>query len=240
MESELRDLSSKTPPPPPPTSVPPSEPECQHPPSMSADGGASADDDRPLLKPDEPAGITPSEIRELEKKFAAYVRNDTYGSMGRGELPLGEKMLLGIALLTLVPLRVVLALIVLVVYYLICRVCTALKAPNREGEEEQEDYAHMGGWRRAVIVRSGRFLSRVLLFVLGFYWISETHRSISRGEEKSSTEVLSKVVLFSFSKTQKKKKRRKFHLRALTSLSVFSDFRNERRAVIIIIIIAIC
>ncbi|XP_031389344.1 lysophospholipid acyltransferase LPEAT1 isoform X2 [Punica granatum] len=179
MESELQDLSSKPP-------TPPLETEPQPPSSAAADDAASAKDDRPLLKPDEPAGITPSELRELEKKFAAYVRKDAYGSMGRGELPLREKVLLGIAMLTLVPMRVVLALTVLVVYYLICRVCTALKAPNREGEDEQEDYAHMGGWRRAVIVMSGRFLSRVLLFVLGFYWIRETHRSDSRGEEKSS------------------------------------------------------
>lgn len=188
MESELKDLSSE-PPPPSSTVAPPLEQECQPRPSASAHDGASADD-RPLLKPDEPAGITPSEIRELEKNFAAYVRNDAYGSMGRGELPLREKVLLGIALFTLVPLRVLLAFTVLVVYYLICRVCTALKAPYREGEDEQEDYAHMGGWRRAVIVRSGRFLSRALLFVMGFYWISEIHRS--RGEEKmSGTEVLS-------------------------------------------------
>ncbi|KAK4753472.1 hypothetical protein SAY87_022270 [Trapa incisa] len=188
MERELKDLISKTPTQ--PSVPPPSEPECQLPTSISADGGALVEDDRPLLKPDVPAAITPSEIRELEKKFAAYVRNDVYGSMGCGELPLREKILLGIALLTLVPMRVVLALTVLMVYYLICLICTALKAPNRDGVDEQEDYAHLGGWRRAVIVGSGRFFSRVLLFVFGFYRISETLRSsISPGEEKSSTEI---------------------------------------------------
>ncbi|KAI3807290.1 hypothetical protein L1987_23216 [Smallanthus sonchifolius] len=48
-------------------------------------------------------------------------------------------------------------------------------APNRE--EEQEDYAHMGGWRRSVMYWSGRVLSRVMLFAFGFYWIQETCRN---------------------------------------------------------------
>ena len=42
------------------------------------------------------------------------------------------------------------------------------------GDDEQEDYAHMGGWRQTVVVKSGMFLSRALLFVIGFYWIPET------------------------------------------------------------------
>lgn len=138
-------------------------------------------DDRPLLKPepvsDHVQSLNPDQnldLDELEKKYAAFVRRDVYGIMGRGELPLVEKVLLCLALITLVPVRVVLGMTVLVVYYLICRVCTAFLAPNRE--EEQEDYAHMGGWRRAVIVHCGRFLSRAMLFVFGFYWISECRR----------------------------------------------------------------
>ncbi|KAK3231556.1 hypothetical protein Dsin_003437 [Dipteronia sinensis] len=69
---------------------------------------ASSNDDRPLLKPE-----STESIQELEKKYAAYV---VYGVMGRCELPLKEKLLLGLALVTLVPIRVVLAM-----YYLICR-----------------------------------------------------------------------------------------------------------------------
>ncbi|XP_071923622.1 lysophospholipid acyltransferase LPEAT1 isoform X4 [Coffea arabica] len=141
-------------------------------------------DDRPLLKPEpvppgptqNPATTTAPDIEELEKKYAAYVRRDVYGVMGRGDLPWVEKLLLGLALVTLVPLRLVSGLTVLVLYYFICRICTAFLAPNRE--DEQEDYAHMGGWRRAVIVQTGRFCSRALLFIFGFYWISETHRDI--------------------------------------------------------------
>ncbi|KAI3820192.1 hypothetical protein L1987_14050 [Smallanthus sonchifolius] len=95
--------------------------------------------------------------------------------MGRGELPWTEKVLLGIAFVTLLPLRVVLATSVVVLYYLICRVCTLFRAPNRE--DEQEDYAHLGGWRRSVIYWSGRVLSRVMLFAFGFYWIQESIRN---------------------------------------------------------------
>ncbi|KAM7514154.1 hypothetical protein LguiA_003737 [Lonicera macranthoides] len=114
-------------------------------------------------------------IEEMEEKFAAYVRHDVYGTMGRGGLPWTEKVLLGMALVMVVPVRVVLATAVLVVYYLICRLCTMFSDPNRE--DEQEDYANMRGWRRAVIVQSGKFLARCMLFVLGFYSIEESYRN---------------------------------------------------------------
>ncbi|XP_057468679.1 lysophospholipid acyltransferase LPEAT1-like [Actinidia eriantha] len=167
MESELKDLNPKSTAPQPP------------PPDPIDDG--SAKDDRPLLKSDSsssadasPRPVSAATIDELEKKYAAYVRNDVYGTMGRGELPWTEKLLLAIASVTLVPIRVVVGMAILVLYYVICRVCTLFSAPNQG--EDQEDYAHMGGWRRAVIVQVGKFLSRVMLFVLGFYWINETYR----------------------------------------------------------------
>lgn len=155
-------------------------------------------DGNPLLEP-EPSTPRPQipvsnqSIEELEKKYAPFVRYDVYGPMGRGELPWVEKFLLGLALVFLVPIRVVAAVNMLVLYYVICRVCTAFLAPNRE--DGQEDYAHMGGWRRAVIMQSGRFLSRVLLFVFGFYSISEVRRGIEiDGEFNNEVEIL---LLFS-------------------------------------------
>ncbi|TKY57733.1 Lysophospholipid acyltransferase LPEAT1 [Spatholobus suberectus] len=126
-------------------------------------------DDRPLLNSVSAASF------ELEKKFAAFVRRDVYDAMGRGELPTREKVLLGVALVTLVPVRVVAATAILLLYSLICRVCTMCSVPNRE-EEQQEDYAHMVGWRRIVIVQCRRVLSRLMFFVLGFYWITQSYR----------------------------------------------------------------
>lgn len=170
-------------------SMNPDPPKPEQPDPASRDDGSNTKDDRPLLKSDSNriSSTTGESIEELEKKFAAYVRNDVYGPMGRGELPLVEKVLLGIAVVTLVPIRFVLALIILVVYYIICRVCTLFSAPNRDEEEEQEDFAHMGGWRRAVIVWCGRFLSRMLLFVLGFYWISVSYRDIELPDQNKSS-----------------------------------------------------
>ncbi|XP_038973824.1 lysophospholipid acyltransferase LPEAT1-like isoform X1 [Phoenix dactylifera] len=158
-------------------------------PHVGGGGGSSgkAKDERPLLKPGSAASeaanaATPSErLEELEKKYAPYVRKDAYGTMGRGELPPAEWVLLGIALVTLVPIRLVVGIFLVVLYYLICRLCTLFYAPNRE--DGKEDYAHMVGWRRVVVVRTGRFLSRIMLFVLGFYWIRESHRSFSFEDE---------------------------------------------------------
>ncbi|XVF36145.1 hypothetical protein REPUB_Repub19eG0033200 [Reevesia pubescens] len=170
MESEMKDLNSK-----------PDKTTQQFEPTH--DDVCSTKDDRPLLKLDSSS----DNILELEKKFAAYVRNDVYGTMGRGKLSLNEKLLLGIALVTHLPIRIVLGMTILVVYYLVCRICTLFSAPNQEGEE-QEDYAHLGGWRRAMIVGSGRFLSRSLLFVVGFYWINETRKDSANTRENSKTE----------------------------------------------------
>ncbi|KAL3505275.1 hypothetical protein ACH5RR_035116 [Cinchona calisaya] len=169
MESELKTLN------PDPTQAEPSSKE----PEPEPVDESLAKDDRPLLKPETESAPTHNptrapDLEELEKKYAAYVRRDVYGVMGRRDLPLEEKLLLGVAVVTLVPMRVASGMTVLLIYYLICRICTAFLSPNRE--EEQEDYAHMGGWRRAVIVQTGRFLSRVMLFIFGFYWISESHR----------------------------------------------------------------
>lgn len=107
--------------------------------------------------------------------------------MGRGELPTKEKVLLGVALVTLVPVRVVLAMTLLVLYYLICRVCTVFSVPNRE--DEQEDYAHVVGWRRVIIVQCGKMLSRIVLFVLGFYWIRQSSFCAHQNPTSSSNEV---------------------------------------------------
>ncbi|KAL8230860.1 hypothetical protein R6Q57_000638 [Mikania cordata] len=121
------------------------------------------------------ASTSQSEIEELEKKYPAFVRHDMYGTMGRGALPWTQKILIGIALITLFPLRLVLATLVVLLYYLICRACTLFLVPNRE--DEQEDYAHISRWRRKIIFWFGRVLSRTLLFVFGFYWIKETYRN---------------------------------------------------------------
>ncbi|KAF9611497.1 hypothetical protein IFM89_032467 [Coptis chinensis] len=44
----------------------------------------------------------------------------------------------------------------------------------------------MVGWRRVVIVQSGRFLSRAIFFTFGFYWISQTVREESDGKKSES------------------------------------------------------
>ncbi|KAF5747097.1 lysophospholipid acyltransferase LPEAT1 isoform X2 [Tripterygium wilfordii] len=170
MESEMEDLNSKPPEPRPPESA-------EH-------DGATAKDDRPLLKP-EAVGVSIESLQDMEKKFAAYVRSDVYGPMGCGELPLVEKVLLAVACVTLVPIRVIVGMSLLVFYYFICWICTLFSSPNRDGE--QEDYAHMEGWRRAVIVSCGRFLARVLLFVFGFYWIRETYGNPEASQDKPSS-----------------------------------------------------
>ncbi|CAI0558800.1 unnamed protein product [Linum tenue] len=159
---------------------------------------ASQNDDRPLLKSDSSSSaangrVSDESLEELNKKYAAFARHDVYGPLGRGELPFVEKLLLGVACVTILPVRVVLATLVLFSYYSVCRICTLFSAPNRdEAAEGQDDFGHLRGWRRTVIVSCGRFLSRVMLFVFGFYWISESFRDLEQEQSppqgKSSSE----------------------------------------------------
>ncbi|KAF5468431.1 hypothetical protein F2P56_012583 [Juglans regia] len=178
METELKDLDSTR-----GQGLPKPQP------SESIHDNGSTKDDRPLLKPESLSESSSSSSllmsqESLDKKFAAFARHDVYGPLGCGELPLEEKILLAIASVILVPIRVVLATSLLLFYYLICRICTLFSAPNRD-DSEQEDYAHMGGWNRLVIVQCGKFLSRVVLLIFGFYWIKETFQ-ISDSDLKSS------------------------------------------------------
>lgn len=98
---------------------------------------------------------------ELERKYAPFIRRDVYS---RGEIPFSEIALLAIALFTLVPIRLTIGVWLISVYYSVCWFCTLFWDLDRH---------FLVSWRREVVVRVGRFLSRVLLFVLGFYWINE-------------------------------------------------------------------
>jgi hypothetical protein len=149
-------------------------------------------------------------LSEMDIKYAPYVRHDTFGRVGKGEISLWDKLKLGFSLLVFVPVKVFLLFMIVVTYYIICRCCTMFRSTDQnvvqdddgnsgiipllrtesemsgegEGEEEipdpivvsegQKNYAHLTGLRRSIIVYTGRFFSRAILFVLGFYWITVT------------------------------------------------------------------
>ncbi|XP_066366970.1 lysophospholipid acyltransferase LPEAT1-like [Miscanthus floridulus] len=157
----------------------PSEPESVGGSEMSSEDTAAA---RPLLSSSSPSpSPSPSaasaapvleSIEELDRRYAPYARRDAYGPMGLGPVSAAEAARLAFAAVVLVPLRVVAGVLVLVVYYLVCRVCTLRVEEEREGGEG-EGYARLDGWRRAGVVRCGRALARAMLFVFGFYWIRD-------------------------------------------------------------------
>ncbi|KAG0517721.1 hypothetical protein BDA96_09G113500 [Sorghum bicolor] len=157
----------------------PSEPESVGGSEMSSEDTAAA---RPLLSSSSPSpSLSPSaasaapvleSIEELDRRYAPYARRDAYGPMGLGPLSAAEAARLAFAAVVLVPLRVMAGVLVLVVYYLVCRVCTLRVEEEREGGEG-DGYARLDGWRRAGVVRCGRALARAMLFVFGFYWIRE-------------------------------------------------------------------
>ncbi|CAN6347184.1 unnamed protein product [Urochloa humidicola] len=111
-------------------------------------------------------------IEELDRRYAPYARRDAYGPMGLGPVGAAEAFRLAFAAVVLIPLRVVAGMLVLVVYYLVCRVCTLRVEEEREGGEG-DGYARLEGWRRDGVVRCGCALARAMLFVFGFYWIRE-------------------------------------------------------------------
>uniref|UniRef100_A0A804QR04 Phospholipid/glycerol acyltransferase domain-containing protein n=1 Tax=Zea mays TaxID=4577 RepID=A0A804QR04_MAIZE len=161
----------------------PSEPESVGGSEMSSEDMAAAS---PLLSSSSPspspsAAPVLESIEELDRKYAPYARRDAYGPMGLGPVSAAEAARLAFAAVVLVPLRVVAGVLVLVVYYLVCRVCTLRVEEDREGGEG-DGYARLDGWRRAGAVRCGRALARAMLFVFGFYWIREYDSRLPNAE----------------------------------------------------------
>lgn len=100
-------------------------------------------------------------LTKQERNYAPFIRWDVYS---QGEIPFSEIALLAIALFTLVPIKLTIGVWLIAVYYTVCWFCTLYWDLDRY---------FLVSWRREVVVRVGRFLSRVMLFVLGFYWINE-------------------------------------------------------------------
>ena len=185
----------------------PSEPESVGGSEMSSEDTAAA---RPLLSSSSPSpSLSPSaasaapvleSIEELDRRYAPYARRDAYGPMGLGPLSAAEAARLAFAAVVLVPLRVMAGVLVLVVYYLVCRVCTLRVEEEREGGEG-DGYARLDGWRRAGVVRCGRALARAMLFVFGFYWIREYDCRFPNAEvvTMSSSSSICKLLIGLFS-----------------------------------------
>lgn len=165
----------------------PSEPESVGGSEMSSEDMAAAS---PLLSSSSPSPSPSADsaapvlesIEELDRKYAPYARRDAYGPMGLGPVSAAEAARLAFAAVVLVPLRVVAGVLVLVVYYLVCRVCTLRVEEDREGGEG-DGYARLDGWRRAGALRCGRALARAMLFVFGFYWIREYDSRLPNAED---------------------------------------------------------
>jgi len=95
---------------------------------------------------------------ELDARYATYARRDAYGTMGRGPRPAAR---LALAAAVLLPLRFVAGMLVLLLYYLVCRACTLFV-------DADEGRPRLAGWRRKAVLRSGCALSRAMLYVFGF------------------------------------------------------------------------
>ena len=120
---------------------------------------------------------------ELDARYAPYARRDAYGVMGRGPLAPAEAARLALAAAVLLPLRLVAGTLVLLLYYLVCRVCTLFAAADG-------GRPRLAGWRRRAVLRAGCALSRAMLFVFGFYWIRETDKRLPSAEVSSVSTVL--------------------------------------------------
>lgn len=140
--------------------------------STRGDDGSPSCDQSAVNPPEKVEDITPELIRKMEDSYAAYVRTDVYGRRGKGHLPLKNKLSLCVALVTIVPFRLIFIALVMLMYcnyFFICKICTLYR---KEGQEEgEENYGHLIGVRKKVITVMGRWLARALLFGMGFYHI---------------------------------------------------------------------
>ncbi|CAM0881068.1 unnamed protein product [Alopecurus aequalis] len=142
-------------------------------PSHAEDGDGPGEAVRPLLS----GAPAVEEDEELDVKYAPYARRDAYGPMGRGPLPAAQVARLVFAAAVLLPLRLIAGMLLVVAYYLVCRVCTLFADVVEEGRP------CLHGWRREAVLGAGRALSRAMLFVFGFYWIPVSDRSVPNAED---------------------------------------------------------
>ncbi|TKW12223.1 hypothetical protein SEVIR_5G023100v4 [Setaria viridis] len=129
-----------------------------------------------------PAAAGGESAEELDARYAPYARRDAYGTMGRRPLAPAEAARLALAAAVLLPLRFVAGMLVLLLYYLVCRVCTLCVESDR-------GRPRLAGWRRKAVLRSGCALSRAMLFVFGFYWIRETDKRLPSSVEDVNQEL---------------------------------------------------
>ncbi|RCV23655.1 hypothetical protein SETIT_5G024200v2 [Setaria italica] len=129
-----------------------------------------------------PAAAGGESAEELDARYAPYARRDAYGTMGRRPLAPAEAARLALAAAVLLPLRFVAGMLVLLLYYLVCRVCTLCVESDR-------GRPRLAGWRRKAVLRSGCALARAMLFVFGFYWIRETDKRLPSSVEDVNQEL---------------------------------------------------
>lgn len=118
---------------------------------------------------------TPAQIAVLEKQYPAFARTDIYGPMGAGPLSIVDTLRLWLGGLILFPLRLLIVILFVFIYYVICRVTLlGLHSFRRNGGPAAEGNT---GLRRTIIVGSGKRLARCVLFVIGFYRIKKVKRT---------------------------------------------------------------
>ncbi|GAQ85809.1 acyltransferase [Klebsormidium nitens] len=118
---------------------------------------------------------TPAQIAVLEKQYPAFARTDIYGPMGAGPLSIVDTLRLWLGGLILFPLRLLVVVIIVFIYYLICRITLLrLHSFKRNSGPAAESAT---GLRRTIIVESGKRLARAVLFVIGFYHIKKVKRA---------------------------------------------------------------
>ncbi|KAM0915957.1 hypothetical protein ACQ4PT_010477 [Festuca glaucescens] len=142
-------------------------------PSQPEGGDGAGEAVRPLLS----GAPAIEEDEDLHVRYAPYARRDAYGPMGRGPLPAAQVARLVFAAAVLLPLRLIAGMLLVVAYYLVCRVSTLFADVGEEGRPR------LHGWRREACLGAGRALSRAMLFVFGFYWIPVCDRSVPNAED---------------------------------------------------------
>eukprot|EP00271_Cylindrocystis_brebissonii_P007089 TRINITY_DN20223_c0_g1_i1.p1 TRINITY_DN20223_c0_g1~~TRINITY_DN20223_c0_g1_i1.p1 ORF type:complete len:382 (+),score=46.41 TRINITY_DN20223_c0_g1_i1:301-1446(+) len=117
-----------------------------------------------------PSPDTYGSLEALNEAFPPFVRTDTYGTLGKGPLSLASQVYLLVATVTIFPIRLFFLIIFMVWFTGICWLNT-FDQTLTEVDGQPATYVNLRGRRRASITACGRIASRMVLFVMGFYWI---------------------------------------------------------------------
>eukprot|EP00899_Mesostigma_viride_P020161 jgi/Mesvir1/28146/Mv04713-RA.1 len=113
------------------------------------------------------------------EKFRPFIRTDDFGMVGLSPIDWKVRMKLAFGAIILLPIRIVLTLLCVILYFITCRLIWASRVFSKANTKESycnhnDGSLNLSRWQQQMMASTGRFFCRTVLFIMGFYYIKKT------------------------------------------------------------------